>query len=346
MDRKERGMLRELESLVEGGYISRRKHPRLDLYILNYTPRAQYEGLWNETTEQCRGLVVDGSGRVVSRCLRKFFNHDEVRQEVSSRLASGATFETFEKVDGSLGITYWDGGRPMVATRGSFTSDQAVRASSILAGRYGDARLDPDLTYLFEIVYPENRICVDYGAKEDLVLLAAVHTESGREVDAPGLPFPRPDPFDLGSDFDRMSELNLENREGFVVRFEDGFRFKIKFADYVALHRSIFSVSSRTIWSDLRAGREPPLDLLPAAVRDWAAREQGDLRRDYAALECRAAEIFGAIRHLPRKDFAAAALEYRCHPILFLMLDGRPYGDQIWRMVEPNHRTPRGNEEA
>lgn len=344
MPPEERGMLGELESLIENGYISRRKHPLLDLYVLNYTPRTQYEGLWNETTEQCRGLIVDGDGRVVSRCFRKFFNYEQVAEEVSSRLASDVPFRAFEKLDGSLGITYWDGPRPRIATRGSFTSEQAVRANSMLESAYGGVDLDPDLTYLFEIIYPENRICVDYGGSEDLVLLGAVHTESGEEVEAEGLPFPRPETFDLGSDFERLHGLNLENREGFVVRFDDGFRFKVKFDDYVELHRAIFSVSTRTIWESLRYGRGMPLDLMPDEVYGWAREQERRIRRDYAAVEARAAEIFGLIGHLPRKDFAAAALEYRCSPVLFLMLDGRPYEDQIWKMVEPEYRTPRHEE--
>jgi hypothetical protein len=32
--------------------------------------------------------------------------------------------------------------------------------------------------------------------------------------------------------------------------------------------------------------------------------------------------------------------------VLFRMLDGRPYGDMIWKMVEPEYRTPRKNEEV
>ncbi len=48
---------------------------------------------------------------------------------------------------------------------------------------------------------------------------------------------------------------------------------------------------------------------------------------------------------LERRDFAALALEYRCSPVLFRMLDGRPYSDLIWKMVEPPYRTPRKNEE-
>jgi hypothetical protein len=51
------------------------------------------------------------------------------------------------------------------------------------------------------------------------------------------------------------------------------------------------------------------------------------------------------MRHLERREFAALALEYRCSPVLFKMLDGRPHSDLIWKMVEPEYGTPRKNEE-
>lgn len=340
----ERGMFEDLDDLVEGGYVSRRRHPRLDLWILNYTPRTQYEGLWNDTTRQCRGLIVDSMNRVRSRCFRKFFNLEESRGEVESRLSRGVPYRVFDKVDGSLGITYWDGGRPRIATRGSFTSDQATRANRMLDSAYAEARMNPDLTYLFEIIYPENRICVDYEGMEDLVLLGAIHTESGEEVDPGEIPFPIANEVEPQKDFDGMKSLNLENKEGYVVRFEDSFRFKIKFEDYVALHSAIFSVSTKTIWEALKEGREIPLDRMPDEVYRWARGVETGLRRDYAAVESRASEIFEEIRHLPRREFAGMALEYRCSGVLFRMLDERPYADTIWKLVEPEYRSPRHEE--
>lgn len=337
-------MLEDLEGLVADGYITRRRHPAHDLWILNYTPKTQYEGLWNDTTMSCRGLVVDGDNRIRARCFRKFFNLDEVRGEVLSR--QGLGFQTFEKVDGSLGILYWAGGEPMVATRGSFTSEQAVRATDILRRKYASVRLDPEFTYLLEIVYPENRVCVDYGEKEELVLLASFHTDSGEEVPCSPGSFPMARTFDLGSDFDGIRSLNLKNREGFVVRFDDGFRFKVKFEDYVALHSAIFSVSTRSIWNSIRRGISPADSGLPDEIHSWTREVESRLIKEYASIEARAAEIFEGIRHLDRREFAAAALEYGCSSVLFKMLDGRPYGDLIWKMVEPEYRTPRKNEEV
>ena len=118
-----------LDHLVDEGYITRRKHPSEDLFILNYTPKTQYEGFWNDVTLSCRGLIVDSAGTIRARCFRKFFNYEEVFHEVSTRTSSSMHFKVYDKVDGSLGILYWVGDEPFIATRGSFESEQAKRAN-------------------------------------------------------------------------------------------------------------------------------------------------------------------------------------------------------------------------
>lgn len=335
-------MLPELNRLLDEGYIYRRKHPSEDLYILNYTPKTQYEGMWNDTTRLCRGLVVDGEDRIRARCFPKFFNYEECLDQVHERLERNLAFTVSEKMDGSLGILYWVGDRPFIATRGSFESDQA-RAANLMLSKYDPASLDRSLTYLFEIIYPGNRICVNYGDREELVFLSAYETESGMEV-LPEHPFPSAERYDFGADFGAVKKLNINNREGFVVRFSDGYRFKIKFEDYVRLHSVIFSVSSRSIWNSLRHGQEIPLDDLPDEIYAWIKAAKGDLLSSYTAVEDEAVEIFAGIKELPRREFAAKALKYRCSSVLFKMLDGRPYDDLIWKMVEPEYKTPRHEE--
>ena len=56
-------------------------------------------------------------------------------------------------------------------------------ARVLLANYHTDlGTLDREYTYLFEIIYPSNRIVVDYGSSRRLVLLAAVHTQTGIEL--------------------------------------------------------------------------------------------------------------------------------------------------------------------
>lgn len=335
-------LFEDLDRLISLGYISRRKHPEEDLYILNYTAKTQYEGLWNDTTMSCRGLVVDSSNNIRARCFKKFFNYEEVRSEADSRVSQGLSFSVTEKMDGSLGILYWVGDNPFIATRGSFDSPQALRANQILRSRPCQG-LRRDLTYLLEIVYPSNRICVDYGNLEDLVLLSSIHTESGEEVPpCENHPFQHVDQIIPEGDFLSMKAKNLPNREGFVVRFSDGFRFKIKFDDYVRLHSLIFSVSSKSLWKLLSLGEKIPIDSLPDEIYKWVRSEEQKIRGDYDALVREALCAFSSIKHLPRKEFAAEALRYRYSSLLFSMLDGKPYEHMAWKIVEPEQRTPFG----
>ncbi len=139
-------MLTILNDYKERGLLYSQTHPTLPLTIWNYTEKVQYESLWDEVTLAARGLVTDGSGRVVARPFSKFFNIEEGKHTPTQE------FEVFEKMDGSLGIVFVYEGQVVYATRGSFASDQAkwmadwgtkYNFSNILVEGY---------TYLFEII--------------------------------------------------------------------------------------------------------------------------------------------------------------------------------------------------
>ena len=70
-------MLEILNKYYEDGWLIKQTHPTLDLTIWNYSPKVQYEKLWDDITLQCRGLVTDNEGNVVARPFKKFFNIEE-----------------------------------------------------------------------------------------------------------------------------------------------------------------------------------------------------------------------------------------------------------------------------
>jgi len=114
----------------------------------------------------------------------RFFNWDQ--EEAPTLKLSDRVF-VVDKMDGSLGILYpMPDGSLAVATRGSFTSDQAIWATNWIQAYVGPNAWapDPDYTYLFEIIYPENRIVVDYGTREDITFLMKIHNETGKAVHA------------------------------------------------------------------------------------------------------------------------------------------------------------------
>ncbi|WP_202638758.1 RNA ligase [Bailinhaonella thermotolerans] len=242
-----------VEAMVREGMIARRAHPSLPLDIYCYTPRCQAEGVWNAATRACRGLVVDrDSGQVVARPFPKFFTWGQ--PQVPTGLTGPVTVA--DKVDGSLGILVLaDGHDPFLATKASFTSAQAAHATAVYRARYHGAWTPrPGLTYLFEIVYPGNRIVVDYGARDDLILLGAVDIATGRSVPLPDLigdwPGPAAELFGHASLQEALAAPPRPNREGLVVHFTDSDeRIKIKQEDYVRLHRLRALAGPRTVWA-------------------------------------------------------------------------------------------------
>lgn len=245
--------------MLKEGYVKGQRHPRLPFVIYNYTANAQYENVWNDVTEQCRGLIVQlGTNRIIARPFRKFFNYG---QPGSTILHPDSPVHVTDKADGSLGILYPTLGLTpsgySVATRGSFTSEQAIHATKLFNDRYGKRWApQPDFTFLFEIVYPGNRIVLDYGAMDDLILITAVDNLGGRSIPDAGSwsnwPGPTVQTFEYNTFREALEAPPRPNAEGLVIHdLKSGSRIKIKQADYIALHRILTGVSARTVWEYL-----------------------------------------------------------------------------------------------
>lgn len=327
---------------IEAGYINVQDHPTAPLRILNYSPRAQYDWHWTPETMQCRGLIVDHEWNVVARPFPKFFSVEQLNGVVPVE-----PFEVYEKMDGSLGITYFVDGKPCIATRGSFVSEQAQRATEMLSSKYADLYLNPACTYLFEIIYPENRIVVDYGDREELVLLAVIETATGEEMTLPvQAPVPVAKRYDGFGQFSELMAIQDANREGFVVRFRSGQRVKIKFDEYKRLHKLLTGVSPKAIWEALRSGEGTAqiVERVPDEFMQWVQETENDLRFEFASIELEARKqmTFGG----SRKEIAERYKQCKYPGVMFAMLDGKDYSNQIWRMIRPSGRAFRCDVDA
>ncbi|MFG2485374.1 RNA ligase [Streptomyces virginiae] len=254
-----------LAESIDAGYVTRKSHPELPLSIYTYTRTAQYERVWNDVTTRCRGLVADDTtGAVVALPLPKFFNvgEHESGQPYAPALPD-EPFEVYDKVDGSLAVVFHYAGRWRVASKGSFISAQATWAQRTLDGRDTGA-LRPGTTYLAEILYPQNRIVVDYGDRRDLVLLAAFGPD-GTEVPLaeaashwegigsvvtvwPAMPLDELIALAESNTLPGGASATGTQAEGFVLRFASGVRAKAKLAEYVRLHRVLTKATERDIW--------------------------------------------------------------------------------------------------
>ena len=324
--------LRAINQQVEEGYIAKHRHPTAELYIYNYTAKTQFDGHWTPETRACRGLILDEHGVVVARPFEKFFTLDQHPEPLPAE-----PFDVFEKLDGSLGILYWIDGEPNIATRGSFDGEQAERANRILHAKYRHlfSGLDRELTYLFEIIYPQNRIVVDYGDTEDLFLLTAIETESGREIGPLDTGFPTVMRYDGIADLSVLTAMEEVNKEGFVIRFQSGVRVKIKFEEYKRLHKLVTGINPRHVWEMLREGREIAdlVDRVPDEFYKWIRGIESDLLGKFSDIESCCRQEF---KVLPTRKETALYFQSQHYPtVLFAMLDGKDYAEKIWKMIRP-----------
>jgi RNA ligase len=335
-----------VERQISEGYISVQSHPSADLRIFNYTKKAQFDWHWTPETIVCRGLITDLSGNVIARPFQKFFSYEQLNGKVPFE-----PFEVYEKLDGSLGILYWLDGEPNIATRGSFTSEQALKATQILQEKYDHIKFNKGLTYLFEIIYPANRIVVDYGNIEDLFLLATIETDSGIEHPLPSINMPIVKRYNGITEFKKLLEIQEPNKEGFVVRFASGQRVKLKFEDYKRLHKLLTGINAKYIWEHMSSGADIStlLEQVPDEYYGWVKSIQGNLQMQYLEIETQAksdfntvAEIMGGLNtmRLFRKEAAIRFKDYKYPGILFAMLDGKNYTPMIWKMIRPSGEKP------
>lgn len=337
----------ELEQAIADGNVSARFHPEYDYTIYNYTPQVQYSRHWTPVTKTCRGLILGPDYEVIARPFEKFFNYTEI---VPDPVVFGKRCWATDKLDGSLGIIY-----PMedfygVATRGSFTSDQAIWATKWLKDNLPDFKQPDGVTTLVEIIYPDNRIVLDYQGYEGLVLLAAVDNETGADIEHWNIdwwPGDRAELFETLSDADsayhRANEEDFEIKEGLVLTYykynEPAFRLKVKNAEYIRLHGIIHNFSPKKVWEALREGSNFAEFLVdvPDEFYNLVKDITKDLEHKFQLIKLEAQLDFSTLRDLKndRKKFAEAAQKTTYPGIMFSMLDKKDYSDAIWKMIKP-----------
>jgi RNA ligase len=340
-----------LNLYIDRGLLEKNEHPTLPLAIYNYSRECQFSRQWDEITLNMRGTVLDNEGNVVARAFPKFFNLEEHKADE----IPNEPFDVFEKMDGSLGILFHYADTRHFATKGSFSSDQAIRGREMLE-KYSYENLMTGCTYLFEIIYPENRIVVSYDF-EDLVLLAIIDNSDGYEydihsdiLDSPGFRLVKK--YDGVQDYKELKKIIANNSEGFVIRFKSGFRLKIKGEEYVRLHRLLTNFSNVDIWELLKNKQDLGdfLDRVPDEFDLWVRNIISELKRKYSGIEESAHDAYSSFfltrpdfpKESGKKEYALWVKEQRkdLQGILFCIYDEKDYSDYIWKMIRPTYQKP------
>lgn len=358
----------QLAQAVTDGRVTARRHPGLPYTIYNYSDSVQYTNQWDEVTLNCRGLILDDDFTIVARPWKKFFNLGQVNLPIQTT----DPVEVMDKADGSLGILYpmprgEDGYQHYaIATRGSFTSEQAYYATfKIWNERYAEKyetvleALDEAYTFLFEIIYPENRIVLNYGDTEDLILLGAVQNENGYycgpqyakamlEWEGPVV-----ETLEYKSISEALGHMDRKNAEGYVIRSHN-FMVKLKQPDYLDLHKLVTNASPKTVWEQLRAGKSKDriIAAFPDEFHDYIASMIGPLLKAYdqrldeimagysvVANKVRGGRAVDGGVQPSRKEYAVAFSKYKDAKYFFALLDNKPIREILWQELKPRTET-------
>ena len=321
--------------LMHQGLVYIKKHPQYPLFLLNYTPRTQYRQKWCKELVHARGLVVGEDGKILARPLPKFFNHYEIND---LEKLQDEEYEVFEKFDGSLVIMFHYENHPIFCTRGSFISEQAAKAQEIFRAKYRHISINKECTYCFEVIYPENKIVVNYEDVEDLFLISITHTSSGKEINIDATGFKTVNKLDKTSIPAFLSGFEEANMEGYVVKYTKGLtnslRVKYKFNTYVEKHKGK-DITAKQIKDSLKKMKPIDLDVIPDECYEEVRTIIAEFEDQFKRKEKTIIEEYREIRsqNITSRDVIEAIKQSEHSSILFAIHRKKPYDMLVWKLL-------------
>ena len=349
-------------------------HDEFPLQMLTYGREAVHTNNWDVVIRKCRGIIFNiETGEIVARPFFKFFNlgtagmpeTNPSNWEFDGNTTMGAP-EVWEKMDGFLATMYEYKDRQYIASKGSFHSTHAKWATAWY--RENVKGVWPEgYTPVFEGICSSLRIVVGYEY-EGLVLLALVNNETGEELNTESLQVwakkngvITPVRFHLDWKEARVKSMDpaTKNVEGYVLVWrrpgQTPFRLKVKYVDYLRLHRMVSGVSAKAIYNCL-AGNEYKSDLdewcnestpwFSKFVNKWVRaltlrhdELMGDATRIFAFTQEKLKQVSLDNWDKPavvRKAYAEAFAQWPdVKGILFAMFDGKDATAVAWKLVKP-----------
>lgn len=372
--------LTQIQSYIDRGLLEVQSHPTLPLKIYNYSRNTIFDRVWDEITLNMRGTILDNEGNLIAKGFDKFFNLEEIidqplqiegekirhnlQEKGIVKIPYGQKMYVHDKLDGSLGILFYFQNEWILASKGSFTSEQAIKGKEILYKYYYNIQnLNKDYYYIFEIIYPENRIVVNYGDKEELILLSIVDKRCFIELTPEkcfdesvkiGCNFSSTMSFGKVENEEDLRYLakkirleNDENKEGYIFRFwPSNFRCKVKFAEYCRLHSLVTQCSNLDIWRALKEGKNIDLDNVPDEFDDFVRKTIHQLKFEYNKFMIEPFHWFDTLlkqNFENKKDKAIWINENvprRYRPFVFSLLNGGDYREKAWNEIRPVFEKP------
>ena len=303
---------------------------------------------------ECRGLIFDDNGVLISRPYNKFFNAGEKEETQLNRINLYEPHVVLEKLDGSMirHISTKEGF--LLATKAGVT-DISEQAEAFISDKshystFINKCIQKGTTPIFEWCSRKNRIVIDYP-EDQLILTGIRYLNTGeyvpydimkRYTESWNIPIVKAIAGD-DKDITKIVEhiRKWEDLEGVVIRFDSGHMIKIKADDYVLRHRSKDSISQeknvlQTILDDSVD------DLVPLLTPEDAQRLRSFERAFWVGLEdvaCDLAELFvtGNTKYPDKKDFAVEFVQKilltKYVPIMYEMKAGKGSQKVLIKMI-------------
>lgn len=340
--------MKEINKLIGRGSLKSSVHPLYDLNILNYTEAVQFKHKWTDTLLQCRSLIVDGKGNVKSRSLSKFFNLEQDKCYDKDLITDN--YRTFDKADGSIGTLFYysyddvenseNEGEWIFYSKGSFQSDQAIIGRQILEENFPQyQKLDKTQSYVFEIIYQENKIVVDYSDIRTLLYISSFMVDGTEKLESNEMlnkGFDIVEEFTYDSSLNDLKNMNIDNKEGFVILFDSGLRLKLKFEDYLNLHRTVTNLTPKYILDLVKSDKtiDEIVEMIPDEFHSWFNKIMTKIQRYITDIKTECNTILDNYKEKSVKNLAISTEGHIYKHIIIAMFKEQEYMSKIYNCID------------
>lgn len=226
-------------------------------YVYNSPDTFHHEDpLKQSLLRECRGLIFDQKGKLISRPFQKFFNIGEKEETLPQNLPPYNEAIVMEKLDGSMVRPLFVNGKLEFATKMGVTDIGAqalawVRGLSRIAKEpyYDLMNFCNSMGYtpIFEWCSNDNRIVVSYP-RSRLALTAIRNNIDGRYYNIDY--YQKEMQIAMPIDINEFSK-DAKDIEGYVARWPNGLMVKCKTDWYVSIHKSRSAITTPKALIDL-----------------------------------------------------------------------------------------------
>lgn len=226
-----------------------------DIDFLSQDPLWGYVKVENHEAmilRECRGIIFDKSGKLISRRLHKFFNVGEKPETLEHVIDIKQPHVILEKLDGSMATPLWLNDHFRLATKMGIT-EVSMSAEVFVARhphyyKFFEHCRQNNVTPIFEYCSDRHQIVVSHPV-DRLVLIAVRDTITGTYhsydsmIELGGqfnIEVVRTYPGSVDSMKSLISSVKEETEgEGWIIRFDNGHMVKMKNDAYLRMHRAI-----------------------------------------------------------------------------------------------------------